>query len=188
MIIFACLPKGRLGCAAVRGHFIKYYAYPPLFNTFKGLEVFTKLIGMFMKNIFYSLLLCLAAETIANAQLVTKPPDMMTNAELGQYYLKKSKNSKTWGWIMVAASAGFYIASNAMMQDDKVYDTDNAGGKAFFLLGTGALVGTIPLFTSAARNKGRSEVLLGLERQPIGYLPKGYQGYPAVGVRIPISK
>ncbi len=141
-----------------------------------------------MKRIFYIVLLSTAASTMASGQLVSKPPEMMTDTELGHYYLKKSKNQKTWGWIMLATSAGFYIAANSAMQGEKVYTTENSTGKVCFILGTGALVGSIPLFSNSARNKGRADILLKIDRTPTGYLPQGPTMYPALGLKIPIGK
>jgi hypothetical protein len=140
-----------------------------------------------MKSLLFILTLCFSAG-VASGQLVNKPPQMMEGSELGQYYLKKSKNQKTWGWIMLATSAGFYVAANAALKDEKVYTMENSTGKVLFLMGTGALVGSIPLFSNSSRNKGRADILLNMEKGPVGYMPSTPSAYPSIGVGISIGR
>ncbi len=141
-----------------------------------------------MKKTVLVVWLCFSVCTMACAQFISKPPGLMTNTELGNYYLKKSRSQKTWGWIMLATSTGFYVAANAALKDEKVYTTENSTGKVLFLLGTGALVGSIPLFSNASRNKGRAEILLNIQKGPVGYIPNAPATYPTIGLGIPLGK
>jgi hypothetical protein len=142
-----------------------------------------------MKTLIKTVLLCLMGSTMCYGQVVPQPPQKMTDVELGHYYLDKSKKQKTWGFVLAGVGLGCIFGASAMIANDDWYDEGNeAGYTALSLIGTGAIIGTIPLFTSAAKNKGRAEILLRYENVPLGYLPQSPGKYPAVGVKIPIGK
>ncbi|MBK6936002.1 MAG: hypothetical protein IPH18_03310 [Chitinophagaceae bacterium] len=111
-------------------------------------------------------------------------------------YLKKSKNQKTVAWVLLGGGAAMAVAGGIWFGESFSIDIfgpdeDNSEGAAgaVMVAGVAAMVASIPLFISSARNKGRAE------KVSIGFVPeqlsamatrfyRGGKHYPAVGVRI----
>jgi hypothetical protein len=92
---------------------------------------------------------------------------MIASAQEGKYtrdyYLTKSKNQKTMGWIMLAGGTGLVIAGIAVGNGDNNNDPNELDfGPNFdaglWLLGGGLVVGagSIPFFISSANNARRA--------------------------------
>lgn len=92
---------------------------------------------------------------------------MIASAQEGKYtrdyYLTKSENQKTMGWIMLAGGTGLVIAGIAVGNGDNNNDPNELDfGPNFdaglWLLGGGLVVGagSIPFFISSANNARRA--------------------------------
>lgn len=77
-----------------------------------------------------------------------------------QDYLQKSKKQKTCAWVLLGGGTalsltGFFVYQHSLVGETA--DRDNNGynptGLALFFSGIGCMVGSIPLFGAASRNK-----------------------------------
>ena len=169
--------------------FAAFFLLAPVFLFIFGGKVLSFIYPLSkMKILLLGFVWAFVAGFSAQGQLLSKPPAMMTDAELGQLCLKKAKTQKTWGWILVGASAGFYMGASAAMKDEKVYTTENKTGQILFLMGTGSLIGSIPLFSNASRNKGRADILLQMKNGPGSKAPQARAAYPAIGIGLKLGK
>ena len=82
------------------------------------------------------------------------------------YYLKKSKNQKTVGWIMLGGGVamttiGLVIGGNVESSPyDPLGGVGESGGAAIVMIaGIASALGSIPFFISSAKNKGRASTL-----------------------------
>ena len=117
------------------------------------------------------LLICLAAVINSSAQqLPQQPTNRMSDTELGQFYLQKSKNQKTGAWILLGAGIALQVAGSISYADN-LFEESTSGDDALMLVGTIASIASIPLFISAAKNKGRAEILLRHENIPMSFSP-----------------
>lgn len=122
---------------------------------------------------------------------------MIVSAQEGKYtrdyYLTKSKNQKTMGWIMLAGGAGLVIAGIAVGNSDNNNDPNELDfGPNFdaglWLLGGGLAVGagSIPFFISSSNN-ARKAASISIINQKI-LIPKGAalsaRTQPAISIRI----
>ena len=128
--------------------------------------------------IFSLCMLCVAAGL--SAQQRTTP---MSDLELGQYYLSKSKSQKTIAWILLGGGMALYIGGIAAYSD--IYDDQDTEAAVMALTGSIATIASIPLFITAAKNKGRAEILLRNQNVPMGF--KSSRGL-SIGIGIPIGK
>lgn len=122
---------------------------------------------------------------------------MMVSAQEGKYtrdyYLTKSKNQKTMGWIAVACGTGLVITGIAVGNNDNSNDPNELDfGPNFdaglWLVGGGLVVGaaSIPFFISSANN-ARKAATISIINQKI--LVPGSTGItakrqPAISLRI----
>ena len=137
-------------------------------------------------KLFYTLfLLCaLVCATIVSAQVAPgAAPKQMTDRELGEFYLKKSKGQKTTGWALLGGGMVMYVVGISVAVND-----DSGTGAVAALLGSFATVASIPFFISSARNKGRAEVLLRHENIPLGFIPHAPRSMPAIGIRFNLTR
>jgi hypothetical protein len=129
--------------------------------------------------------------------LFTLLSTMIVSAQEGKYtrdyYLTKSKNQKTMGWIMLAGGAGLVIAGIAVGNSDNNNDPNELDfGPNFdaglWLLGGGLAVGagSIPFFISSSNN-ARKAASISIINQKI-LIPKGAalsaRTQPAISIRI----
>lgn len=108
------------------------------------------------------------------------------------YYLSKSKNQKTMGWVLVAGGTSLVIAGIAVGNDDNNDPNELDFGPNFdvglWLLGGELVVGaaSIPFFVSSANN-ARKAALVSLINQKI-IIPRSGQlilkTQPAIALRI----
>lgn len=115
-------------------------------------------------------ILCLTALQ-TNAQI----NDTTSNINMHQIdaysLLQKAKNQKTAAWILLAggavvSSVGFIVVTNEVVQDlsnifTPNYSSSNStGGEIMVYAGTGAMLGSIPLFIGASKNKRKANLML----------------------------
>ena len=78
------------------------------------------------------------------------------------YYLKKSKHQKTVGWVMLGGGVamttiGLVMTSHVVKSS---YDPfEGTGPLIVAMVGIASALGSIPLFISSAKNKGRASTL-----------------------------
>jgi len=92
------------------------------------------------------------------------------------YYLKKSKNQKTAGWVLlgggvVMASVGLAISSRQITDDPIGYLTTDKGNAsvAVAITGLGISLFSIPFFISSAKNARRAATI-SFNNQKVYYL------------------
>ena len=132
-----------------------------------------------MKKLLFICIVCLCAATQTNAQLRDTSVKMSVNKVDANALLQKAKNQKTAAWIMLGGGAGLAIAGLAIMTHDASYDASaaittvftlglvtpeehkhSAAGPILAIAGTGAMLGSIPLFSGAAKNKRKANLML----------------------------
>lgn len=95
-------------------------------------------------------------------------------------YLRKSKNQKLIGWILLGAGATTLIAVSGGNTDFSTLGTLVIGGGL-------ATLGSIPFFIASGKNKRKANLMLKNET----FLRPGVNlksNYIAVGLKIPINK
>mgnify|MGYP003585762110 CR=1 FL=1 len=87
-----------------------------------------------------------------------------TNYNLATNYMKKSKNQKTIGWIMVGAGTALIIAGAVTnsSSSDIGWESLNKDINQGILIASGSLVGigSIPLFLASSKNRKKAEIYL----------------------------
>lgn len=116
-----------------------------------------------------------------------KLKDSLTNRndyESGKYYLKQSKQQKTIGWVLFGAGATLMIVGSHKMAND--LSSKSADGEVLALGGLLLSVASIPVFLSAAKNKGKAKILLSNQNIPLTHV-SGTR-LISVGVAVPLHK
>ena len=116
-----------------------------------------------MKKIFL-----LTVISLLNANVFSQ--DTTGRANLKSYYLQKSKNQRTTGWVLLGVGTSAIIISivSANNNPNDVYSVSNAEG--FALVGGVLLdLASIPFFISAGNNKGFAAAVA-ISNQPL-YFP-----------------
>lgn len=115
------------------------------------------------------LLVCLLIAFTGNSQ---PPPGYsktrMSDGELGQFYLQKSKSEKTKAWIFLVGGAALQIAGTVSYANN-FFEESTTNADVMMLVGSLASGVSIPWFISAAKNKGRAEILLRHENIPLSF-------------------
>lgn len=110
-----------------------------------------------------------------------------------EHYMKKSKNLKTAGWILLGGGvsvgiAGLVIGIKNLTLWGKPSTEEMIGGTMFFV-GAAADVASVPVFISAGSNK-RKAMRLGVTTEAVSfnnkYIPNS--AYPALSLKIGIGK
>lgn len=144
-----------------------------------------------MKQFLFFLLL-LAMSTVSFCQQ-TIPTVPMSNK-----YLLKSKKQKTAASGLLALGAVFTGAGLIINAAETSYyynDWDDWGqnqkttavGDVLIVTGLVSMIGSIPLFTAASKNKGKGQVTTGFKIEKTFYAVKtGYQklSYPVIALKI----
>ena len=84
---------------------------------------------------------------------------------MGSYYLKKSKKQKTIGWVLLGAGVTLTIVGAQQVANDIF--SESSGGEVSMLIGNLSTIASIPLFLSAAKHRGRAEILLRSQNIPV---------------------
>jgi hypothetical protein len=125
-----------------------------------------------MKKLCFFLVLVFTTTTLFSQQALTR-----------EELLKKSKSQKTAGFILLGAGATTLIIMSTG-------DTDLDAAGALFIGGTAAVLGSIPLFIAAGRNKRKANKMtgsIGLQQAPAVELAGiRYRSYPALSLKIKI--
>lgn len=123
-----------------------------------------------MKKPFFFLLLVFTTTTLFSQQALTR-----------EELLKKSKSQKTAGFILLGAGATTLIIISTG-------DTDLDAVGPLFIGGTAAVLGSIPLFIAAGRNKRKANKMtgsIGLQQAPALQLAGiRYRSYPAFSLKL----
>lgn len=112
--------------------------------------------------------------------LLTEPgqnPDKNYINALATKYQKQAKTNSIIAWSMLAG--GFVTLFATAWYEE--------GSSVAPFIGTAAIYGSIPVFASAAKNKGRVSVLVRNQSIPVSHM-SGSPIYRSIGVSIPISK
>ncbi|CAN5653256.1 hypothetical protein BH10BAC2_BH10BAC2_00840 [soil metagenome] len=115
----------------------------------------------------------------------------LSNISLKEELLRKSKNQKTAGWIMLGggvalAAGGVLILSDAINNGE---DGLSLSGPFVSLIGVSSMVGSIPMFAASARNRKKAVGITAGTQQIIAPVNGGwaYQYQPALSVKIPLG-
>lgn len=115
----------------------------------------------------------------------------------GEDYLRKSKKQKTAAWVLLGGGAlmttgGYTFMAYEALQGDGFGDTKFNVARIMFYTGGIAMLASIPLFISAAENKGRAYGMsAGLKFENTTVINRGSftrQSYPALAVKIKLGK
>ena len=120
-----------------------------------------------MKKIFLSALFFIAFNNLF-AQKSTASPRNLTDQELSQYYLKKSRDQKAGAFVLMAS--GLTLGIIGGIGTIHILDSERDYSSAYTMIGIGAasFLASIPLFMGAAKNKNRATLAIGNQRTPIG--------------------
>ncbi|HLO81893.1 MAG TPA: hypothetical protein VK166_13085 [Chitinophagaceae bacterium] len=87
-------------------------------------------------------------------KLPDSPITKISRVELGNYYMKKSKNQKLLGYALLGTGLASFAASIGL-----AYDESNAAAP-LLILSTIALASSNPALCSGSKSKGKAEMLL----------------------------
>ena len=119
---------------------------------------------------------------------VTLTPTTKSQQESHDFYMRKSRNNKTVGWVLAgtgsALAIGGIIASakevteNVLNFETKLSDTDD------ILLGAGlaCAVASVPFFISAGKNKKKAKIALSTQPVTLGYYRTQNKFYTSAGL------
>ncbi len=136
------------------------------------------------KNLFICLSLCILFSK-ANGQMRDTTLNTNTHKVDASSLFQKSKKQKTTAWIMLGGGAGIAIAGLAIISHDASWNTSqdvaatittiftigfvtpkpvvykhSTAGPILAIAGAGAMLGSIPLFISAGKNKTKANLIL----------------------------
>ena len=136
-----------------------------------------------MKPLIISLLLIIVAANSFAQQTITAPSPTKTD------YLKKSKSQKTAAWIMLGGGIALAVGGAAV----DASNWESSGGDVMIVIGAACVVGSIPLFIAAGKNKRKglaASASLKIEKMPV-IQPTVFarKAYPALSIKIdlPVS-
>ena len=133
-----------------------------------------------MKKILFVWMISLACNQLAEAQVSQDSARRASDRQLGMAYLAKSKSQRSAGFVVMGIGIAAAIGGVAGLSNDLFENT--TGYELLFLVGVGAPITSFPLFNSAAKNRGRAEVLLRYENMPLSSIVPVNQNMPALGV------
>ena len=135
-----------------------------------------------MKKILLGLLILLYSVSVYSQQLTQEE------------YLQKSKNQKTWGYVLTVGGSAMVIGGAIAVGSKAAFWDTEALGYPLLIGGAAAIVGGISLFSSSKKNEQRAKgmsVALYLKVEPV----QSYQDmhiinnyYPALMLRIERKK
>ena len=135
-----------------------------------------------MKQIVFIIITGFLFYQYGYAQKIKDSLRTLNDYDLGTYYLKQSKDQKTFAWILLGV--GVTLTTVGGIQVSNNLFTDSHGGEALMVAGLISTVASIPLFFSAAKNKKRAEILL--HKQNIPVTRTSGTRLLSVGVAIPL--
>ncbi len=116
------------------------------------------------KIIFFAMLLTVSAASFG--QPTTETPKVQAD------YLQKSKNQKTTAWVLLGGGAGLILLGDLIGNSKESSFSD--AGTGVIIAGVGALsmLGSIPLFIAAGRNK-RKAISVSFKNETVPQLQNG---------------
>lgn len=119
--------------------------------------------------------LCRAARNAGKADILFRDPvDANTNESLVKDYRRKATIGSIAAWgLFLGGFAGLFVSAGV----------DNG---TLLVLSTAAMGASLPVWTGAAKNKGRLMILTGTEPMPAN--PAGASSYRKLGIGIPIGR
>lgn len=140
-----------------------------------------------MKNIFLHLVIILIGNTslLGQNQDFTRP-QLSYQDSMYQHYMKKSKNNRTIGYIMLGTGAvlatwGGIVASENLFADEN-------SGIFRFAIGSMAVIASIPILISAGNNKKQAKFFIRNETISHYKLPYLPEKIPAIGIRLDLGR
>lgn len=138
-----------------------------------------------MKFLLLSLLL-----TVSTASFSQYADTTVT--QLAKDYLQKSNKQRTAGWILLGGGAGLtgigiIVTATTALGDLIEGDEGSSGGPILMFTGLVSMVGSIPLFLAAGKNrrKAMAAISFKMEKTPINNLwVTSASHYPVVAIRI----
>ena len=125
--------------------------------------------------------------------LFTAATISQTPAPSKEYYLQKSKNQKTTGWVLLGggtamAVVGIILASSDNPESGDIYGPNFESGSLLLVAGLAADLISIPFFISSANN-ARKAANISFNHQKILYPQPGnfvVKSQPSITIRIRI--
>ena len=136
-----------------------------------------------MKKIVFAILTSCVLFQYGHAQKFQDSLRKLNDYDLGTYYLKKSKEQKTIGWILLGVGITSTIVGGQQASKDIF---NESSGEAWTIVGALCTVASIPVFLSGAKNKGRAEILLRNQNIPLTHV-SGTR-LTSIGIAIPLRK
>ena len=118
-----------------------------------------------MKHISFIILTSCLFFQYGYAQKLKDSLRNLNDYDLGNYYLKQSKQQKTFGFVLLGGGITLTIIGGNKIANDIF--SKSTGGEALMLIGTLASVASIPVFLSASKNKGKAKILLRNQNIPL---------------------
>ncbi len=140
-----------------------------------------------MKKLPIILLLIIVISQQLSAQVKTDSFSQMriSDRELGLKYLKKANKQRTTAWLLLGSGIAMEIIALSVAGEDIYSDID--GPEVLLLVGTFITIACIPVFISAAKNRGRAEILLRYENIRVyNSNGSGKEGVISLGLAIPL--
>jgi hypothetical protein len=156
-----------------------------------------------MKKLLFICLITLWATTQSNAQMRDTNIIMNTPKVDGNSLIHKSKKQKTAAWLLMGGGVGMALTGMIITAKDVGQEfaglfvsvltlgtfvpeepKKRAAGPVLTIAGTGAMLGSIPLFVASAKNKKQSAVILKNESLFFNPLLSTKDSYIALGVKI----
>ena len=137
-----------------------------------------------MKKLVFMILTSCLFFQYSHAQKFKDSLRNLNDYDLGTYYLKKSKQQKTIGWILLGAGVSLTIVGGQQVSKDIF--SESSGGEALMLIGNLSALASIPVFLSAAKHRGRAEILLRNQNIPLTHV-SGTR-LTSIGVAIPLRR
>jgi hypothetical protein len=150
-----------------------------------------------MKKISSITIIILCSTTLqTNAQMRDTTLNINIRKVDANSLLQKAKNQKTAAWILfgggaVLSTVGFIIVTNEVVKDfsnifTPNYSTSNStGGEIMVYAGTGAMLGSIPLFIGAGKNKRKANLML--KDETVFFNPQSAVKKRLVSLRVKIN-
>ncbi|MGI8581112.1 MAG: hypothetical protein ACR2KX_02900 [Chitinophagaceae bacterium] len=132
-----------------------------------------------MKKLLFICLVTLWVATQTKAQMRDTTLIMTTHKVDGNSLLQKSQKQKSAAWVMLGGGAGMALAGLLIMTKDAGQEVagifitvftlgtvtpeqpkKRAAGPVLTIAGTGAMLGSIPLFSASAKNKTKANIIL----------------------------
>jgi len=146
-----------------------------------------------MRNIITGISFILIMIHSVNAQTITESEKQrpLSDFELGQMYLKKSKDQKTASWILLGTGVtlnliGAFIVPNDLESTEKLQSSQT--GAALFIVGSVSALMSVPLFISGEKYKARADILLSEREIPISFEKGRNISLSSFGIGISLSK